>query len=299
MKFGRRHWSIALLVAAILQLVLAAALFRPHAERIAGRDGGVEIWIGSSRNEVGGREEPKTVAAGETVPRSPSPAQARNLSPAAAEPASGGTDPLADISESDNVAIASPPPESAPTPSVIPDSVAQRRSRPGLQSGTNPPEESARRRQTAGRTTTAQSGTAQSKSDGGETTQTTALPAAGKGDIAGEQVRTGATASNRGPDIPADVSPDYYRKLAAWLEKHKRYPLRAIQRRQQGVVRVSFRIDRMGNLLSREIVSSSGYRLLDEAADSLLLRASPMPGIPGQSTAQVLELIVPIKYALN
>ena len=96
-----------------------------------------------------------------------------------------------------------------------------------------------------------------------------------------------------------EVSSEYYYKITAWLEKHKHYPQRAIQRRQQGVVKVYFRIDRHGNLLSREIIASSGYPLLDEAADALLLRASPMPGFPRQSTAQELEFSVPIKYALR
>ena len=54
----------------------------------------------------------------------------------------------------------------------------------------------------------------------------------------------GAAGSGGNSDSAGIVSPDYYRSLTAWLEKHKRYPRRAMQRRQQGVVKVSFRIDR-------------------------------------------------------
>jgi protein TonB len=139
------------------------------------------------------------------------------------------------------------------------------------------------------------------KTDAGQhrKTDSVRLTSVKNGDHQSATAPAGAAATGGSGDAVTSVSPDYYHRLAAWLEQHKRYPRRAVQRRQQGVVRVSFKIDREGNLLAREIVASSGYRLLDEAADSLLLRASPMPGIPHQSTAQVLEVIVPIKFALN
>jgi periplasmic protein TonB len=90
----------------------------------------------------------------------------------------------------------------------------------------------------------------------------------------------------------------YYAELAAWLERHKRYPARARQLRQEGVVRVRFVIDRSGKLVSHRIENSSGHNALDEAASDLLRRASPMPAIPSNLGPR-LEIVVPIAYRLR
>ncbi len=90
----------------------------------------------------------------------------------------------------------------------------------------------------------------------------------------------------------------YYAELAAWLERHKRYPARARQLRQEGVVRVRFVIDRSGKLVSHRIENSSGHDALDQAAADLVRRASPMPAIPS-SLGSRLEIVVPIAYRLR
>lgn len=91
----------------------------------------------------------------------------------------------------------------------------------------------------------------------------------------------------------------YYADLAAWLERHKRYPQRARQLRQEGVVRVRFVIDRGGRLVSHRIEKGSGHAALDEAASDLLRRASPMPAIPASLGQSRLEIVVPIAYRLR
>jgi periplasmic protein TonB len=91
----------------------------------------------------------------------------------------------------------------------------------------------------------------------------------------------------------------YYAELAAWLERHKRYPLRARQLRQEGVARVRFVIDRNGRVISHRIEKSSGHATLDEAASELLRRASPMPAIPPSIEQARLEIVIPIAYQLR
>jgi periplasmic protein TonB len=91
----------------------------------------------------------------------------------------------------------------------------------------------------------------------------------------------------------------YYAELAAWLERHKRYPLRARQLRQEGVARVRFVIDRSGRVISHRIEKSSGHETLDEAASELLRRASPMPAIPPSIEQARLEIVIPIAYQLR
>jgi protein TonB len=91
----------------------------------------------------------------------------------------------------------------------------------------------------------------------------------------------------------------YYAELAAWLERHKRYPSQARKMGQEGIVRVRFVIDRTGKVLSHRIESSSGHTALDNAASELLRRASPMPAIPASMGQSRLEIVVPIAYRLR
>lgn len=89
----------------------------------------------------------------------------------------------------------------------------------------------------------------------------------------------------------------YSQRLAAWLNRHKRYPEPARRLRQQGMVRVSFTLDRNGRVIGQRIVASSGHRALDEEVLAMLRRASPMPKPPpGQDRFTVT---VPISFSLR
>ena len=87
--------------------------------------------------------------------------------------------------------------------------------------------------------------------------------------------------------------------LQAWFLKHKRYPYPARSRRQQGSVKVWFRVDRQGNILERRIDTGSGFAILDKATLDLLDRASPVPTPPQMLQATDLTFTVPIAYSLN
>jgi protein TonB len=133
--------------------------------------------------------------------------------------------------------------------------------------------------------------------------------AAGPGTPSGESAANpGGTTSAAGPGGGGQTSGSaqggksadrYYAELAAWLERHKRYPQRARQLRQEGVARVRFVIDRSGKVISHRIEKSSGHSALDEAASELLRRASPMPAIPPSIGQVRLEIVVPIAYRLR
>jgi TonB family protein len=79
------------------------------------------------------------------------------------------------------------------------------------------------------------------------------------------------------------------------IEKNKIYPLLAVKKGLEGTVEVFFKLDSMGNLLEVEITGSSGYKILDSAAKSLIKRITPFQH--GLNTA--CELIVPIRYYLE
>lgn len=90
----------------------------------------------------------------------------------------------------------------------------------------------------------------------------------------------------------------YTARLAALLERQKRYPRQAQRLRQEGVVRVRFTVERSGAVTSARIERSSGHALLDQAALDLLNRASPLPPLPPELGPR-LELVVPIAYRLR
>lgn len=91
----------------------------------------------------------------------------------------------------------------------------------------------------------------------------------------------------------------YYGQLASWLNRHKRYPARARHQSEQGTVKIQFTIDRNGRLLSHRIVSSSGHGLLDQEAEAMLERASPMPAIPAALNRSRLTVTLPIHFSLR
>lgn len=84
--------------------------------------------------------------------------------------------------------------------------------------------------------------------------------------------------------------------LLAHLERNKRYPSAAQQRRQQGVPYLRFVMDRPGTVLSARLERGSGHALLDEAALALLYRAQPLPAMPATMPGDTLEVVVPIEF---
>lgn len=91
----------------------------------------------------------------------------------------------------------------------------------------------------------------------------------------------------------------YHGQLAAWLNRHKRYPPAARRNRQTGTVRVTFTIDRNGRVLSKRIVASSGHAALDNEVEAMLRRASPMPKIPQELGRSTLTVTLPVVFNLR
>ena len=73
----------------------------------------------------------------------------------------------------------------------------------------------------------------------------------------------------------------------------------ARQRRQQGTVQIRFTIDRLGNVLTSEVVTTAGSVLLDRGALEMLSRAQPLPPPPAEIGGQILEIILPVQFSLN
>lgn len=106
-----------------------------------------------------------------------------------------------------------------------------------------------------------------------------------------------ASAHAGGP--PADAMAAFQGRLMAHLAKHKRYPLAARQRRQQGTAWVRLTLDRNGRVVSRRLERGCGVDLLDREAEELLDRAQPLPEIPTELGKDQMELVLPVEFSLK
>jgi periplasmic protein TonB len=116
--------------------------------------------------------------------------------------------------------------------------------------------------------------------------------------VLSEKISPVAAAPQQGSLSPNDSSslPRWPSKISTLLERNKRYPKAARERRESGVVQVSLKIDREGRLLSSNVKNSSGHSLLDEEAIAILKRARPFPPVPVKLPGQTISMTVPIRF---
>jgi TonB family protein len=87
------------------------------------------------------------------------------------------------------------------------------------------------------------------------------------------------------------------KELVAHFDKFKRYPAdRSAQRAQ---VTVSFVLDRVGHIVSSQIVSGSGDQSFDAAAIAMLQRADPVPPPPPLVADQGLTFTLPVNFQVK
>jgi periplasmic protein TonB len=104
-----------------------------------------------------------------------------------------------------------------------------------------------------------------------------------------QQVKGGAPA----------IEPSWQASLVRQLQRFKRYPASSQSRNEQGVVLLSFSLDRSGRVLAHSIAKSSGYADLDNEVMAMILRAEPLPSFPASMTQQRIDLTVPIRFSLR
>ncbi len=95
------------------------------------------------------------------------------------------------------------------------------------------------------------------------------------------------------------IDPSWESLVLRRLQEFKNYPDEARRKNQQGVVILEFSIDRDGHVVSRHIVTSSGYPVLDAEVLALVERAQPMPAFPPSMTQSQISLTVPIRFSLR
>ncbi len=91
----------------------------------------------------------------------------------------------------------------------------------------------------------------------------------------------------------------YKRLLLAAMNRHKKYPRIAKSRGWQGKVIIQFNLDRNGNILSKNIIQSSGHKSLDKAALKMAEKAAPFPKPPSVLQGDRFNIKVPIPFKLK
>jgi periplasmic protein TonB len=95
------------------------------------------------------------------------------------------------------------------------------------------------------------------------------------------------------------IEASWQSSLVRHLQRYKRYPNDAQSRSEQGVVLLSFSIDRSGHVLAHSIARSSGFADLDAEVMTMIMRAEPLPAFPASMTEPRLDLTVPIRFSLR
>lgn len=108
------------------------------------------------------------------------------------------------------------------------------------------------------------------------------------------------------PPTPARIKGGAPQVAASWeaslvkhLQQFKRYPSEAQSRGDEGVVLLSFSVDRTGHVLAHQILRSSGHAELDDEVMSMIERAQPLPPFPASMPDPQLDLTVPIRFSLR
>ena len=91
----------------------------------------------------------------------------------------------------------------------------------------------------------------------------------------------------------------YVSELMSKSRKNLEYPRRAVERRQEGSVRISVIINRDGSVKNSMLIEESDHRLLNREVMAMIERASPFPPMPKELSGDQFEFTVPISFELQ
>jgi protein TonB len=112
---------------------------------------------------------------------------------------------------------------------------------------------------------------------------------------------TFGTAGSSGVDRSAQGSAaeaSYMAQIRARIQRFKTYPPEARRQGIEGIVRVTFRLDSSGRLLTASVSSGTGVAILDNEALAIVRRASPFPPVP-PSMGTHFTVTAPIRFTIR
>lgn len=96
-------------------------------------------------------------------------------------------------------------------------------------------------------------------------------------------------------DIEEQYLEDHLSTIRDVLVKYRKYPSQAVRLKQEGAVKVTFRLKQNGDVEDIRVVGSSGYELLDEDALKLIQKTAEYFPKPPKS----VRITVPLRYNLK
>lgn len=81
--------------------------------------------------------------------------------------------------------------------------------------------------------------------------------------------------------------------------QNMRYPRRALERNQQGSIRLAVTVNRSGALQEVQIIEESPHSLLNREAVASVERASPFPAVPAAIAGDSLSFGIPVTFQLQ
>jgi protein TonB len=99
-------------------------------------------------------------------------------------------------------------------------------------------------------------------------------------------------------NIEVAPTPQYLALVNGMLEANKRYPKRALERGEQGVVVLWFVIDRNGIVINYRIEQSSGSTILDGEVVRLIKRVNKFPMFSDDLDQDFVEITMPVRFVI-
>lgn len=88
--------------------------------------------------------------------------------------------------------------------------------------------------------------------------------------------------------------------VLAHLNKYKKYPKKAVLKRQEGVIVVKITLNKNGNVLKVELSKPSKFKVLNDEVLALVKRANPIPKPDlGLFSGESLTIRIPIKFNIR
>lgn len=91
----------------------------------------------------------------------------------------------------------------------------------------------------------------------------------------------------------------YISRLSSWTSNYVEYPNMAINRNQEGTVRLTVTLGRDGQVRDIQFMERSDHRLLNQAAEAAVRRANPYPAVPEEISGEVFLFTAPVVFRLR
>jgi TonB family protein len=96
-----------------------------------------------------------------------------------------------------------------------------------------------------------------------------------------------------------DIKQKYFNEISHQIHKHKYYPRRAYTLNQEGLVLVSLKLGKNGNILDLFLIEECPFDSLNHAALDTISGIQKFPAIPDELGLNELTLKIPVEYKIK